>query len=381
VQNLGPTYPLVVGDPHHSAQVVVDILSDPSTVTLPGVPFTAGNMTLDRTATIRRQSTATVVDDDWARRLSDRITPAKPGDPLTPYGSIMRPTYYVWSYTHPAPIAVPIGLYRIADSKTVGDGTIALTCYDFSRVIQRNKLTAPYVVPAGTNYVDAICDLAMDRLGTLYNAGSISTTQEVAPLMTFDAQDDPWQHITEMASAIGFEAFFDALGQFTLQQVQDPGTAPVVWSYVEGDTMLIDADIDRTDDPGPNGVQMVSESSILPVPLSSTVWDTNPSSPTYYLGPYGMVPDFQSSSYIGTQAQCDAAANKWLIDNLGGTEQATFSAVPNPAHEGGDAVHLTHSRDRINDVYALDSFQLSYRVTDPMSVSTKSRRSLSGLAA
>lgn len=372
-------YPLVISDPHHTMRPQIDILSDPDTTILQDVPFTAGSVQADRTATNLRQINATVVDADWRWRLGQQLTPDSPGQPFTPYGALIKATFWVWSYALPTPLRVPAGLFRLSDAKVVGDGTLTCVGYDFSRTVQRNLYTAPYVIPAGTNYVTAICQVIQDRLGGLYMPGAIGTTDEVTPLMTFDAQDDPWEHASSMADAIGFQLYFDTLGQFCLLPVVDPGAAEVVATYDEDGGMLLDADIDRSDEDGYNGVVMTSESTTLTTPISSTVWDTNPSSPTYYLGPYGQVAAFQSSPYIGSQAQADAAAQKWLADNLGGTEVVTMSTILNPAHEPGDAVHIQKTRSAIDDVYLLDSFEMSFEAADSMPSTTRKRRSISGL--
>jgi hypothetical protein len=379
MQQLGSTYEQVIADPHHSMQVRIDVLSDPSTVVLADVPFSAGQMQLDRTAAVRRQVSATLVDDDTLTRAGSPLTPAHPGDPISPYGSLIRPTYYVWSYVHSTPIGVQLGLLRLSNVHPVGDGTISIVAYDFARMVQKNRFTAPYIVPAGTNYTTAICSLLQDRLGGLYVLGSVMATDETTPQLTFDADSDPWAAAQSMAATLGAEVFFDEAGQVTIQRLQDPGDATLVWDYDETLGMLLDADKTMDDEDGPNGVVMQSESSVLAAPIKTILWDANPSSPTYYLGPYGQRAVLQSSPYIGTQSQCDAAATKWLTENLGGTEQVTASILPNPAHEGGDVLHVAYARARIDDLYVLDGYTVPFSAKDSQPITTRQRRSISGV--
>ena len=56
-----------------------------------------------------------------------------------------------------------------------------------------------------------------------------------------------------------------------------------------------------------------------------------PRHPTYYLGPYGSVPAFYTSSHIRSQAQADRISAAHLADHIGASRTISFDAVPNPA--------------------------------------------------
>lgn len=369
-----PTYRKIVsGD--HSALTVANVLADWSTPLVSNLPIIDGQLQGDRTAQIRRSLSATVVDYDG--RLG-RLVPDVPSDPLAPYGPVLQVSRRVWSHAYPAGESVQLGIMSISNAHAQADGTIQLQASDLSRRCSRAKLTGPYVVAAGENYADAIVALVSDRLGNWYRPGAIATTDENTPLLTYDTEDDPWQTVIAMATAIGMEAYFDSSGAFCLQPPQQVEDDTVSTTLADDGGILLDADRELADDPGYNGVLMRSEASTLDEPLSTLLWDTNPSSPTYYLGPYGMAPAFQSSPYIGTQDQCDAAAAKWLMDNLGGTEQVSATMVPDGSVLDGDIARLNTSRVRASGLFMVDSFSLPFKPTDAMQVTMRARRAISG---
>lgn len=376
LDGLPSSYGAILRGPGHARIPQLAVMADPDTAWPVRCQITAGTVSVDRTAANRRRITVTLVDDDRIFGTAAGVTPSSPSDPVTPYGTILRPSCLLGlPGTDQAGWAeIPLGTMRVSNVKTNGDGTVEVTASDHSRTVGRNKLTAPYVIPAGTNYGDAITALVRDRLGDLYVAGSVATTDETTPLITIDSGEDPWQHATDMAATVGMDAYFDPLGRFTMQPTPDPAQQPVDWTYAEGENMLLDAAVELDDDPGFNGVVMTGEGSTLPAPVSATVWDGNPESPTYYLGPYGRVPDFQSSPLIANTAQATARAQKYLQDNAGVTEAVTFSAIPNPAHEAGDIVQVTRTRARVDGLFAVESFDVPLMVADSMPVTCVKRR-------
>jgi hypothetical protein len=377
VLDVSPDYQTVLRGPSHSRSTTIEIMSDRSTVLRLVVNLISGSVSVDGTAASRRSFSAVLVDDDRMFGRPGSVTPLGPEDPLLPYGTLARVSQTVGlPSTDPSGwIRVPLGLFRLNNVKPSGDGTVAISGFDFARTISRNKLTAPYLIRSGTNYVDAIVALAQDRLGTaLYQGGQIASTDEVTPLITIDSGEDPWSHLSDMALSLGMVVYFDAFGQFCLQPTIPVQDADVVWEYVEGGNMLVDGAVEYDDDPGFNGVVMTAEGSVIVPPLTSVLFDGNPQSPTYYKGPYGRVPDFQSSPTIGSQAQADARARAWLQQSMGVTEQAAITCVPNPAHEAGDVVQVTRTRAGIDGLFALESFELPFMVTDAMSATTAKRR-------
>lgn len=271
-----------------------------------------------------------------------------------------------------------LGVFRLSDNDIDDDGaaSTSITGYDRSRAVSRAKFTAPYVIGANTNYVTAIVALVQDRLPSLQASEiNAATTAEVTPLITLDPEMDPWEEAQRMGTAVGMEVFFDPDGTLIVQPEKNTGGDTPVWTYSEGvDSVLLGVSRRISDDPGYNGVVMTAESTTLATPLRSEVWDTDPQSPTYYLGPYGKVPKFVSSPYIGNQDQCDAAAAVELRRELGVTENVQFAIVPNVVHECGDVVGVARTPAGIDGNYVLESFRVDLSARGAMTINTKVQR-------
>ena len=139
------------------------------------VAHRAGQVDVDRTATVRRRLALTCADP-----LGD-LTPERAGDLLTPYGTELRP-YMGVVYDDGTVEVCALGVFRISQVSIVDDSgtgtasgggtstgsssirqtghpgglTIDIEAYDKSRTVSRDKFTAPYTIAEGTNVITAI---------------------------------------------------------------------------------------------------------------------------------------------------------------------------------------------------------------------------------
>lgn len=349
-------------------------------------PILDGQVTIDRTAAVRRALDVTLADDDQRYSGGDGlppITPTAAGATYSPYGSVMQvfrgvqvPGYVNTTFGGSV-FYVPLGMFRLSRAEPGADGQVRLRGYDFARIIQRNRFTVPYIVPTGTNYVTAITTLGADRMPAgLWRVGQVPETAEVSPQLVFEADSDPWEKMQQMAAAVGCEPVFDGSGYFVLRAIPDPDDLPIVAEYVEGGTALIEGAKPMDDEHAYNGVVMVAEATTLPAPLRSELWDDNPNSPTYRLGPYGQVPrPAQTTPYAANQTQLDAIAQKELLDVLNSGEPVQFTALPNPAHEDWDVVRVARARGGVEDgAYLVDHLVMPLRHSALMQVTGRRRR-------
>lgn len=337
--------------------------------TLYDLPVTDGEVRVDASAAVRR-----VLNN--LQIASPDLLPSDAKNPAAPYGSEIRPWRGI-RFPNGHIEKVPLGVFRITDADINDDGTPGLVVNgsDRSRVISRNRFTQPYVIAAGQNYATAIGTLVSDRL-----PGAdilLADTDETTPLLVFDVEDDPWTHLQDMAKSFGHECLFDANGTFVLRPQTDPSDEqPVAW-YAEGvNSVLLSIDRSLSDEPGYNGVLMRAESTTLPQPIQSLIWDMDPSSPTFADGPYGRVPAFQTSPYINSQTACDTAARAWLVRNIGGTDNVSFSIVPNPALDAGDVVGISRQLAHLERAGVVESLSVPLSATESMALTMRSRQLL-----
>lgn len=378
----------------HAVRIVSQIEAADGTVLAYQFGVTGGDVTVDRTSSIRRSArmsvkardaAGTVIDDLGAlQTIADTLIPASGSDLLAPYGNKVRIWYQIEvpGYVNPDdgsemyPFA--LGVLRISSARVSDDGTpqLSITAYDDSKYIAKNKLTAPWVVAAGANYGDAIIALCQDRLpGLQANPHTVTTT---TPQIILDPEEDPWKAVTDWAAAISCEVFIDRNGYLTIRDEPDPYIDPVVWVYDDGTTnpnaVLLSADRELSDEPGYNGIILTSESNTLPAPIRIELWDDDPDSPTYALGQYGKVPYFKTSALVTDYTGGGNMAVSELKKVMGGTEATEFACIPNPAHEGGDVVQVVRALSRTDSVAVIDTLTIPLAVTEAMTVRCRERR-------
>lgn len=317
---------------------------------------TSGEVSVDRTASIRRSCRVTCIDPDgsWA--------PKGPESILTPFGTELRP-YRGVKYTDGTEEIYPLGVFRLAKADVtdkLGSVEIQLEAYDLSRTAQRDKFTSPYVIAAGTNVLQAIKDILARTFPDLdYDA--ITTALTTTAPKVYDIQDDPWEAAEDLAKSIGCEIYFDVIGRVIIAPPADIDALPApVFDYIEGNKCtMTDLALSYSDEPGFNGVIVTGEShgDDLP-PVRGEAWDTEPTSATYRYGPYGEVPMFHSDQVIKTQADADAVAAQMLQGMLGFASSLTIQAMVNPSLEAGDVVEVKRSRSNVDDLFALDAFNV-----------------------
>lgn len=318
------------------------------------LPIESGTVHVDRTSTIRRSVQAlTVIDPTGA------LVPRTGLDTLAPYGNELA-VYAGFRYADGTTEKLPLGIFGLSKTsiQSIGiGGKITLSSFDRSRKIARNKWTDTYIVAEGTNVVQAMQRIVTDRLpGTSF---SVVSTTSTTPLLTFDVDTDPWQAVSDMATSIGYEVFFNRRGVCVMRPVPNPSATLAAWRFVGGNGGTLKAITNEyTDDPGYNGCVVIAENSANPVPYRAVAWDISPASPSYYLGPYGKVPQFRRSSLPTSQAQAQAMASAIVLSSLGMTQVVTFDAIPNYAMDEADVVRVTHTPTGVDAAYLMDAFDL-----------------------
>lgn len=251
--------------------------------------------------------------------------------------------------------------------QTGGGKSIKVHVTDLSGAVKRNVWAQPFTVPSGLNYGAAAKAMVLNRLPSQV-AFSISSTQHVTPLLVYGLQQggDPWQDIQDLATAIGFEAFFDASGVFVFRPVPDPNVGEPVWTFDEDSNPLV-AEASRllSSEQTFNHVIVVGQSTSSSNPVTAEAFDNNPSSPTYILGPYGEVTERLTFSLITTQDQAQTTANALLNNSLGAADTVSITVVPMPALEPGDIVKINVSDLKANGTYMINSMTTSMSPADP----------------
>jgi hypothetical protein len=313
---------------------------------------TAGSVSCDQGAAIRRTLDLTVMDDPDDPTLIDLI-PDSPSALLTPYGNeidVQRGLYYPDGTVE----YVRLGMFRISAVEVADTGEaleLKVTGADRAARLIDARFEDTALLQSGLNIRDVLITVLQAGYPDLpYNFASFSgVTSSITP--GWNAGDDRWAWCQSLATAFGMELFFDADGTCTLRPISQASSGSVAWELSDGEDGNLLTVSRRWHREGTyNRVIATGESTDPAVaPARGVATDTTPTSPTYYFGPFGKTPRFYSSPFISTaQAAADAAA-AILSGELGTTQEINFSATVNPALEVGDVVRINRERIGITD--------------------------------
>lgn len=355
----------------HTVISYVDVISPTQQVVT--LPFTAGDVRVDKTAEVRRAFTGTCLD------LTGEITPDEPTDLLTPFGTTLRP-YRGVQYADTKEVEVmSLGIFRLSSSTVDDSGgsvTIALEAFDLSRTVARDKFTDVYVIPVGTNLVQAIKDILARTFDDLqYDA--VSSTMVTTQPIVYDANDNPWEKASLLARSMGCDLYFDVDGWVVIAPPVDINALPSPdFTYVEGQgTTLLGASKKFSDEPGFNGVVLTGESpgDELP-PVRAVAWDEDPTSATYHLGPYGEVPQFVTDQNIKTTEDAQATANQLVKNLLGFSYSLSVTSWTNPALEAGNVVQVERAKSKVSGLFAVDAFSVPLAASGTQTLTLRSKQ-------
>ncbi|PPS86417.1 DUF5047 domain-containing protein [Streptomyces sp. MH60] len=300
------------------------------------IPFGSGTVTVDRASKNRRKLSLTIPDP--------KLLPWGETDLLAPYGQQLVVSRGI-RYTNGDEEWVPLGTFRIdAPSGDVHFGPITVTGTSLESSIIDDKFQSPVTTGGLGGCVDAMTTLIRQ---TLPNAAVANLTagnrNPVLAVAMWDAGNDRWDAITQIARAMNAEIYVDALNRFVIADLPDVVNGPVAWDIAEGEggTLISAArSVSRTG--VYNAVVASGENSASgAAPVSGFARDTDPTSPTRWGGPFGKVTKFISSALWITAGACQNAANFALYDAIAPNVETSLDTLPNPALEGNDIIRLS----------------------------------------
>jgi hypothetical protein len=324
---------------------------------------TGGQVSVDLGAQCRRTCSVTVADTS--------LIPRTPADKLAVYGARLRLARGV-EYSDGTQELVPLGVFRLDEvSGDVDEGPVTLNGKSLECVVADDKFTAPY--RASGTAVGAITTLIQR---TIPDAIVTSTASDsaIGP-RTWDVEGDPWGAVLELAAAIGATVYCNPDGEFVIAELPDLSSATPAWSVDAGEGgAYVAASRGMTADRVFNGVLARGENTESNVaPVSALVVDSDPSSPTYWSGPFGHRPTFYSSSTLITTSACTAAATLLLRSAQAPNASADISSLPNPALEAGDVIRVTYP-DGSKELHQIASFTISLEVGGSFTMQTISAK-------
>lgn len=310
----------------------------------------SGRVDFDDVA-VRRSADLELIDP------SGTITPVEATDLLSPKGTELRLSKGLvvagggveW---------VPLGVLGIEDPEIEahnGATRIQLSAKDRVAAVRARRFKAAYPIAAGTNTATAIKNIVTSRLSV---PTRITTTGNTTPEIVYEELSDPWSAVEDLATADNFAVYFDPLGTLVVEPLQTEVTGR---RYADDGTgHLVRCTRGISSEKTYSGVVVKGEHPDFD-PVRVELWDENPASPTYRLGPFGERPYGFTSPLIKDSTMANAAANTILPRVTGMVQPATIETAGHPGHDIGDLITIDDNRSRTHGTYRVVGGSVSLR--------------------
>jgi hypothetical protein len=262
---------------------------------------------------------------------------------------------------------IPLGVF-VTQQPKIDEATGAIVfgaCNDRMQRVIDYTFESPRTASAGFTIAQQIQQLigeAVTSLAFVDLSGSGDAVQAAI------WESDRAGAVTQLATAIGCEAAFDAQGSAVLKHVKTLSD-PADWSISPKQNLVsAAAQVDWTN--AYNVVVARGDQTDGTVPVFGIARDTNPASPTYWRGPMGPKTKSYSSPLLTTNLMAGKAAATILAKSTGAQKQIDLTSMANPALDVGDRVDVTLLSAGWSERHVIDSFKISL-TSASMSISTR----------
>lgn len=260
-------------------------------------------------------------------------------DLLAPWGNELR-VFRGIQYGSGELDEFPVFRGQIVDIKPQGDGTALLNAADRTQDVVGSSFDAPSVANVG-----ALVPVEFKRLviGALPDAtfGTFSPIGAVVPPLSYDY--DRGAALDGLAKVAGAYWYALANGDFVIRYVPWSvliSTGKTLLTNIGG--TLLTAFPTRSRANVFSRVTVSNEPTDGSTPTFATVDDTDPTSPTYVHGPYGVKAVQVRVTQAATQSGCRTAARTILSRSRSLTQAWTITCVPDPSLELGDPLDVEY---------------------------------------
>lgn len=343
----------------HTVVVQLDAYLNGSLL-LEDIGITGGSVAINSGSGVRRTLDVTLAD----RTLWDTFDTI--GVELHAYRGIRYPS----GDTEMVPLGI-FSLDSLAMSVGPSGGIDIRSAPDRWARVQRAAFEMP-TNSIATNTIKA----EMSRLVTGAVSGitvtTTSTSTDLVGPLVWD--QDRSAAITDLATSIGAEIFFDVTGNLVIEDAPLLGATPVWTVDASPSGVLISGDRNRDRARTYNVVVAYASSTSGVTPYAPVVIaDTDPTSRTYVGGPFGRVPYRYTSPAMTTSAQATIAAKALLNKVKAVNAQLNVEAVVHPGLDRGDVITVL-TPDGATELHLVDQVTVPLDVGGTQQITTRSSR-------
>lgn len=305
---------------------------------------------------VTRTLSAEVVADYWTS-TNDVLKD------LSPYKTMIRVERGV--YTPRGIVYIPLGVYRLFDISVQNGKNVTITAYSQEADLRDHRyITPPGVTASAMTFQTLLSasgmvfsDMAptapsMSWIGTAMN-GAAGKLKILPTKTTLTTARNRLELAERLVQSLGGDFFFTRSGYLvardrpaftdTVQlRVNATRSGMGTAATASSPAILVSFDKKYSRNNVYNAVVATGTDTAGVVSYRGTAYDTAPTSPTRWGGPFGKKPRFYASPFLKTNAQCTAMAQRLLAESNRLKSSLDFSFVPNPMVEVGDLIELEY---------------------------------------
>lgn len=339
----------------HQAYLCVDVLDGNRDPIIEDLVYLGGSVTATLTSRVARTCDL-VVDESMYPHTTDGV--------LAPYGNMIRAWRGV-EFADGSRWRWIVFIGRIQSTTLAPDGTCRVFASDFATDVVDAKFLRPQNSLLGTTVTQQMLSLISEGFPNA-DFGDCDTSAVLTRALTW--QLDRSAALDELGTSIGFFWYPLADGRFVLRRY--PWTVPAdpVVSYSDGDGgSVITSSATRTREGLYNSLTVSGERLSGDDPVYALAQDTNPASPTFVSGNFGLRHRLLRLQTPGTQGAAQGAANDNLRRLVSLTATWEWTMTVDAALELGDVVQLNvRNRPPVTQVVA--SMEIPLDLSSPMRV-------------
>lgn len=322
------------------------------------VPVQGGDVQVDGTADVRSNVDLITLPAYWPTSAQSLLTPY--GPELFVERGVTIGVATEW---------VSLGYFRIdaVEQSEAPRGTIRVAGRDRMAGIIDGKSLAPQQFPATMRYGQVVAHLVTEVYPWAQILWDDDTENE--PIgRAIICEQDRFATLDDLVRAVGKIWYWDHRGILRVNDAPD-ATDPVFDVNGGEGGVLVSLRRRITREGVYNAVVASGEAADAAAPVRAVAYDSDPTSPTWWNGPFGQVPRFYSSPFVTSVSQAGTAATAMLTRSTGLPYNVDFTAVPNPALEPYDPVRVLYG-GRV-EVHVLERVSVSLAVDQALTATTR----------
>jgi hypothetical protein len=272
---------------------------------------------------------------------------------------------------------VPQGVFFLTEVDVQsGDGaTITLRGVDRSIRILRNSWTSRYQTEAGDTLDQVLIELLRNRWPQVETDFPEIATVVPRRVFGLDSEDDPWTNAQDLATAAGYDLFFDQNGVAVLRSAPAYDIMEPQETYEENsEAMVLGVSRGLNNERSYNVVVVIGEGSRQNQVYRGRAEDLDPLSPTYIYGPYGQYPLVYNASSINSVDEANEAATLLLSRTKGLVEAFEWSQIVDPSLDAGDYIRVTNTLANVSRSFVIDRLTVPLGPNEPMTAVARTLR-------